>query len=340
MAEKDILEKQLENKKDVFADILNVYRFHGKQVVAPEKLNDLPPRSMTTAHGEIHDQERDVLKFWNDETTPGVFQIGRFGLENQTVVHPYMAFRVIGYDGATYHEQSMDYDNRYRQAKKKLEEKKKKGEVPDEDVKVEFTPVPVWSYVLYFGLTPWNASQSLSGIFDMSHYPKELQDDFYDYGYKVIQVAFSTKDEIKALTSDFRYVAKALVEYRELCEKRGTDVRELDLTKLKEALDADFDYPYEVSNLILAILRSSEFGRSVEKRLKEGGCKVIDYVEKYAEEYAANKGALAFWESLYNLTESEKISENEALEKLDPTGRMRAMYPRPADFPDCFKKSA
>lgn len=67
---------------------------------------------------------------------------------------------------------------------------------------------------------------------------------------------------------------------------------------------------------------------------------MIDYVEKYAEEYAANKGALAFWESLYNLTESEKISENEALEKLDPTGRMRAMYPRPADFPDCFKKSA
>ena len=340
MAEKDILEKQLENKKDVFADIINAYKFHGRRVVDPQKLNDLPPRSMTTAHGEIRDQERDVLKFWKDETTPGVFQLGRFGLENQTVVHPYMAFRVIGYDGATYHEQSMDYDNRYRQAKKALEEKKEKGEVPDEDVNVEFTPVPVWSYVLYFGLTPWNASQSLSGIFDMSRYPKELQDDFYDYGYKVIQVAFSTKDEIDALTSDFKYVAKALVAYRELCEERGTDVRELDLTKLKEALDADFDYPYEVSNLILAILRSDQFGRSVEKRLKEGGCKVIDYVEEYAKEYAANSVALSFWEDVSDLIDANRCSEKEALALLDPTGRKRAMHPRPADFPDCFKESA
>ena len=53
MADKDILEKALENKPKVFADILNAYRFHGKQIIRPEDLTDLPSRSMTPAYGAL-----------------------------------------------------------------------------------------------------------------------------------------------------------------------------------------------------------------------------------------------------------------------------------------------
>ena len=63
---------------------------------------------------------------------------------------------------------------------------------------------------------------------------------------------------------------------------------------------------------------------------------MIDYVEEYAKEYAA----MSFWEDVSNLMDANRCSEKEALAMLDPTGRKRAMHPRPADFPDCFRESA
>ena len=292
MADKDILEKALENKPKVFADIINAYRFHGKQVIRAEDLTDLLPRSMTPVSGDIPDQERDVFKFWKGTSAPGVFMLGRFGLENQTAVHPFMGFRVIGYDGAAYHEQALTYDSEKRKPK---------------DERVPFTPVPIWSYVLYFGITPWSAARSLHEIFDLSNYPKELQEDFQDYGYRVIQVAFSTQDEIDSLQSDFKYVAQAL----------------------------ETEYPYEVSNLIMAILRSGQFGKEVEERLKKGGCTMFDYVA----DYAAKTGAQVFWHAVYDLM-NDGYTEDRALKTLDSDGKNRAKYPRPNNFPSCFAQSA
>ena len=63
---------------------------------------------------------------------------------------------------------------------------------------------------------------------------------------------------------------------------------------------------------------------------------VADYVANYAAEYASKKSAPVFWECVSNLMESDRITEAEALRKLDPTGRKRAKYPCPENFPDCF----
>ncbi len=71
---------------------------------------------------------------------------------------------------------------------------------------------------------------------------------------------------------------------------------------------------------------------------------MFDYIEEYAKEYAkeyvANTLALSFWEDVSNVMDANRCSEKEALAILDPTGRKRAMYTRPADFPDCFRESA
>ena len=65
MAEKDITEKTLEAYNDVFADIVNVLAFQGKQMVRPKELTDALPRSFYKADGKIREQERDVVKYWS-----------------------------------------------------------------------------------------------------------------------------------------------------------------------------------------------------------------------------------------------------------------------------------
>lgn len=65
MGEKDMVEKIMEDYPDVFADILNVLLFDGKQVVQPEELFDVGLRSQFKADtGWEHEQERNVAKYW------------------------------------------------------------------------------------------------------------------------------------------------------------------------------------------------------------------------------------------------------------------------------------
>ena len=64
MAEKDATEKTLESYADVFADLVNVLLFKGKRLMQPEDLLDALPRSIYKADGKLHEQERDVAKFW------------------------------------------------------------------------------------------------------------------------------------------------------------------------------------------------------------------------------------------------------------------------------------
>ena len=53
MAEKDVTEKILESYNDVFADIVNVLLFGGRQVVAPDELEDQAPRASVRLAGFI-----------------------------------------------------------------------------------------------------------------------------------------------------------------------------------------------------------------------------------------------------------------------------------------------
>lgn len=63
---KDIAEKNLEAWNDVFADIVNVLLFRGKRIVREEELETDTKDSMLKADGNLHEQERDVSKFWKN----------------------------------------------------------------------------------------------------------------------------------------------------------------------------------------------------------------------------------------------------------------------------------
>ena len=58
MAEKDMTEKTLESYNDVFADIINVLFFGGKEVVKEEELEQAVMRSIYKTDGKLREQER------------------------------------------------------------------------------------------------------------------------------------------------------------------------------------------------------------------------------------------------------------------------------------------
>ncbi|MCM1282821.1 MAG: hypothetical protein NC180_06510, partial [Muribaculaceae bacterium] len=85
MAQKDMAEKLLEDYNEVFADIVNVLLFEGERVVEPDSLLPAVAGSQYKADdGKLHEQERDIAKFWTEE---GVC-ISLLGVENQSRPDP------------------------------------------------------------------------------------------------------------------------------------------------------------------------------------------------------------------------------------------------------------
>ena len=101
--EKDITSKTLEAFDDVFADIVNGLLFKGEQVVQEQSLVDAQPYSMYKSDGKTHEQERDVSKYWAEQSGEQINIRAAFpGVENQSAYDKDMPLRVIGYDGAAY----------------------------------------------------------------------------------------------------------------------------------------------------------------------------------------------------------------------------------------------
>ena len=78
MGQKDIVEKNLEDYNDVFADIVNALVFKGKQAVRPRDLIPVKVRSQYKAdEGKLHEEERDNASSFTSENPTGTAR-GRF----------------------------------------------------------------------------------------------------------------------------------------------------------------------------------------------------------------------------------------------------------------------
>lgn len=176
MAEKDITEKNLEALNDVFADIVNVLLFKGEQVINEKDLEADTTKSMFKADGKIHEQERDVSKFWKN----GEIRISILGIENQTAQDSDMPLRVISYDGASYKQQLLD----------KMQKKR----------------YPVATLVLYFGTEEkWSKAKHLYDCFEV---PEKLKSFVNDYKINVFNIAFLSPKTISMFKSDFKIIAE------------------------------------------------------------------------------------------------------------------------------------
>ena len=176
MAEKDITEKNLEALNDVFADIVNVLLFKGEQVINEKDLEADTTKSMFKADGKIHEQERDVSKFWKN----GEIRISILGIENQTAQDSDMPLRVISYDGASYKQQLLDKKQKKR--------------------------YPVATLVLYFGTEEkWAKAKHLYDCFEV---PEKLKPFVNDYKINVFNIAFLSPKTIAMFKSDFKIIAE------------------------------------------------------------------------------------------------------------------------------------
>ena len=247
MGEKDIAEKNLEAFNDVFADIVNVLLFKGNKLMKEKDLESAVKDSMFKADGKIHQQERDVSKFWKN----GEVRISIFGFENQTKQDSKMPLRVISYDGASYKQQLLDNE---------------KGKKDDTTKKSLY---PVVTLVLYFGTDEkWSTHKNLLSCFKV---PEELKPFVNDYKINVFNIAWLSNKTIDMFQSDFKIVAKYFQTVRLKREYKGTneEIRHVDaLLKMLSALTGDNSFE-EVYN---------------DGNLKKGGVTMCDVVEKIKAE--------------------------------------------------------
>ncbi|MBQ0050977.1 MAG: Rpn family recombination-promoting nuclease/putative transposase [Treponema sp.] len=189
MGEKDIVEKSLESYNDVFADIVNGLLFNGEQVIKEDELEAESEHSMYKADGKLHEQERDVAKYWKN----GEIRIALYGLENQTVVDPDMPLRVLSYDGAAYRNQ-LNQDGKSKR-------------------------YPVITLVLYFGDGEWNKPKNLLGCLDV---PEKLKPFVNDYKINLFEICKLSDEQISNFKSDFKIIADYFAKRKKIPDYRGT----------------------------------------------------------------------------------------------------------------------
>ena len=218
MGEKDMTEKTLEAYNDVFADIVNGLLFQGRELVKEDELEQETARSIYKIDGYLHEQERDVAKYWKKCDV----RIALYGLENQTDIDVDMPFRVIGYDGAAYRAQLLqDRKERY----------------------------PVVTLVLYFGEEHWDKPLSL---LEGMCIPEEMRPYVNDYHVNLFEIAWLTPEQVKNFHSDFRIVADYFVQKRmsrDYVPTRDTIRHVNEVLQLMAALTKDHrfeDFPEEV----------------------------------------------------------------------------------------------
>lgn len=241
MAEKDTTEKILESYNDVFADIVNVFLFNGKEVLKPEELVDQAPRAAYKADGKIREIERDVAKRWMNQN----IRIACLGIENQTDIDPDMPIRVIGYDGAEYRAEL---------------------NATDADGNPKKDRYPVVTLVLYFGHKKhWDKPLNLLGCFDV---PEEFRPYVNDYKINLFEIAYLTEEQVKLFKSDFRVVAEFFVEMRKNGKIPRNHVKFRHAQETLQLLSAmTHDHRYE------------DFCNDPEKGVPDDMCELYDRVE-------------------------------------------------------------
>lgn len=263
MQQKDLSEKVLEDNNDIFADIVNVLLFDGEDTVEESSLVN------TTVHsqykddsGKLHEQERDVAKYWRKGDTDIIL----YGIENQTKVESRMPVRIFGYEGASYRGQ---HDKK--------------------------TIVPVITMVLYYGTDRrWTAPANIKSLIKV---PDGLDKYVNDVKANVFEIAWLTDDQISKFKSDFKIVANFFVNRRknkDYIPDDKTTIKHVDeILKFLSVMTGDNRYEKlladkeGVSNMCDVAQRLED--RGIKKGIEKGNRMIYSLVEE--KSISMEKGA-------------------------------------------------
>ena len=264
MAVKDITEKTLEAYNDVFADIVNVFLFNGKQLIAEQELEDAQPRSYYKADGKLREQERDVAKYWRKSK----LKIAVLGIENQTKEDRSIPLRVIGYDGAAYRNQiTTEYPKGKKGKKGRHRRKKRKRYYPVITIVLSFNYKKRWK-------SPLNLIDCLEDV------PEELRPYINDYRVNLFEIPYLTREQVELFQSDFKVVADYFVQMRE----------NNNYIPSKDTLE----HVREVFELMSVVAGDERFTEAYSEEGSDTNmCEFLDRVEKRGEVRGRIKGTVA-----------------------------------------------
>lgn len=171
----DIILKNYWNDNEQFADLFNAVLFGGKQVIRPEKLEDVDTEELSLLehrdYAESIQASRDNIKVSKRSTEYGV-ELAMLGIESQEHIHYAMPLRVMGYDYGTYKKQYDSNAKRYKTFKG-MERNEYLSKMKKTD---RF--IPVITIVVYYGEKPWDGAVSLHGMLDISEALKAFVNDY------------------------------------------------------------------------------------------------------------------------------------------------------------------
>ena len=285
MAEKDIAEKKLLDYADVFADIVNVTLFDGRRIMEEQELADALPRSVYKLDGKVHEQERDVAKFWKRNQ----IRISLIGLENQSEAEADMPLRIIGYDGAAY-----------------------RSELNEDETGKPKVRYPVVTLVLYFGYqTRWDKARRLKECFEI---PEPLEPYVNDYPLHVIEVAWLPDETIAKFQSDFKLVADYFSQMR---KDETYDPMPDEIRHVRETLD--------LLSVLSGDERFWESGKDVKRGERFTMRSVaLDRIEARGAARGEKRGREQTWvASVRNLMKSMQMTAQQAAEALAVPAEIR-----------------
>ena len=272
---KDPSENRLEEKPDVFADVMNNLVLGGQKVIAEEELVLMPIRAyVRKTDGELRSGMRDVRM---ESRKHGILHLIS-SFENQTEIDNTMPERVMGYEYSSYEEQVkqiMDENNRkkkYAGAKRIFRNQKL---------------APVLTGVLYYGRRKWKTPLRLH---EMLQFPEGMEEELKpyvaDYPINLVQVAHLTKEERERLTSDFRIVA----EYLACRDNKEKWIEFLENTKEIRHVEELLDVIWELSgDENYRILREKIVKKEIRKE-KWTRCEMIQSVLRAGREQGIKEG--------------------------------------------------
>ena len=213
MGEKDHTQKMLIGCRDVFAELINVLVYSGKNVVNEADLLAGPTESLyIEADKQTHQQLRDCSMY---ELHNGEIH-ALYNLENQSTIDAYMPLRCAGYDGAAYRSQYKGQKNAYK-------------------------TYPVFTFVLNWSTKPWNKATSILEALHFKPNPAAYP-YFNNSKMPVFNMCFLSKDIREKFQGDLRIILDYLCDRESLLKRNQTMKHPEEVIRMLHALTGDDQY--------------------------------------------------------------------------------------------------
>lgn len=217
MGNKDKAEKLFVACGDVFAELINVLLYNGKEILSEKAMLSGPTESVSPGKsGELLSQFQDYSMY---DMKQGEAQ-ALYTLENQSTVEAGMALRSAGYAGAAYR----------RQYRPKRQDRRKKQGI-----------YPVISLVLNWSDRRWTAATSVRELLNYP-VPAEAEDYLDKNRIHVFDMRFLDKRVRMLFQGDTRVVLDYLCDRESLSDRRQKLQNPEEVLRMLHALSGDERY--------------------------------------------------------------------------------------------------